>query len=307
MTGHVWLDGRLVPAGLPHLFVSDRGFALGDGVFETLRTRRGVPIEWDEHLARLRHSAAALAIRLPVDATRLRDGVSELLAADGLDAVGDAARPPGDAAIRITLSRGPLAARGTLPTGWQAVTATVAIQAWPHVPPPVALLARGITAVTSTVRRDPSHPLATIKTTSRAELVAAQLEAVEVGADEALLLTHDGRFAEATSANLFMIAGGVLATPSTAAGILHGVTRAWLLADAAARGLGLRPVERDVGQDDLTAADEAFLASSIGGIVPLTRLDGRPIGTGTPGPRTLRLRELREAWIDTESLRLRAS
>lgn len=300
MTRHpgavVWLDGRLVPADGPHLPVTDRGFQLGDGVFETLRARRGVPIEWAEHAARLAESAAALAIRLPVDAEGLRAAVVELLAAVGLDRATDP--NPGDAAVRITASRGALEGRGLLPPGWAAARATVAIQAWPYTPLPEAILARGLRAVTSSVRRDPDHPLAGVKTTSRADHVYARLEAERAGVDDALFLTADGRLAEATSANVVLVEGDRLRTPTLGAGILAGTTRAWLLRDPSVRALGLVAVETDCWPVDLTDVDEAFLCSSVAGIVPLVEVDGRPIGGGRPGERTLALRAAREAWID---------
>ena len=108
--GHVWVDGRLLPADGSHVSVFDRGFQLGDGVFETLRVRGAHPTELAEHVARLRRSAAGLDIPLPADLERrLVDGIADLLAAEGLDG------PTGDASVRITVSRGPFRGRGLLP------------------------------------------------------------------------------------------------------------------------------------------------------------------------------------------------
>lgn len=298
---HAWVDGRLVPVGEPALHVTDRGFQLGDGIFETLRARRGVIVEWDEHRARLREGAAVMAIPLPPDEI-LERGVRELLDAEHLSGPGDDRFAPGDASVRITISRGPLERRGTLPPGWDHASPTVVIQAWCHVPPASGLLERGVRAVAASVRRDPASPLAGIKATSRADYVYAKLEAERAGADDALFLTIDGRISEATSANVFAIVGEELLTPPTGAAILAGTTRTWLLADRAVRAHGLRPGERDLGPDDLVAADEAFLSSSVAGIVPLVALDGRPVGSGRPGPRSAALREARERWIDEVSL-----
>jgi branched-subunit amino acid aminotransferase/4-amino-4-deoxychorismate lyase len=103
-------------------------------------------------------------------------------------------------------------------------------------------------------------------------------------------------------ANVFAIDGDELLTPPASAAVLAGTTRTWLLADPAVGALGLRPVERDLRPDDLVAAEEAFLSSSVAGIVPLVALDGRPIGTGRPGPRAAALRVARERWIDEASL-----
>ena len=108
--GHVWVDGELLAADERHLSAFDRGFQLGDGVFETLRARGGRATELPEHLSRLHRSAAGLDIPLPVDVdARLATAIGALLAADGLDG------PNGDASVRITVSRGPYRSRGVLP------------------------------------------------------------------------------------------------------------------------------------------------------------------------------------------------
>ena len=285
---HVWIDGGLQPADARHLSAFDRGFQLGDGVFETLRARAGRPTELAEHLARLRRSATGLDIELggslEVDVTA---GIAALLAAEGLDG------PAGDASIRITVSRGTSAGRGLLPADHPI--ATVVLQAWPVPPPPPDHLERGLHLIVSAVRRDPANPLVGLKTTSRADYVYARLEARRAGGDDALFLTTDGHLSEATSANIFCVRGGELATPSLECAILAGTTRTWILGWAA--GAGLRPVEAELGPADLAGADEAFLCSSVAGILPVTRLDGAPIGSGLPGPWTVRAREAREAFI----------
>ncbi len=291
---HVWVDGRLLPADGTHLSVFDRGFQLGDGIFETLRARAGRSTELAEHLDRLRRSADGLAIVLPdgLDAM-IRTGIADLLDAEGL------AGPDGDASIRITVSRGPVHARGLLPPD-EEVHATIAIQAWPVPPPPADHLARGLHLVASAVRRDPENPLSALKTTSRADYVYARVEARRAGADDALFLTIDGRLSEATTANIFLVrraadGGDELATPSLACAILPGTTRSWLLDWG--RRAGLRVTEGDLTPADLAAADEAFISSSVAGILPVTRFAGAPIGTGRPGPWTRRARADREALI----------
>ena len=299
--GHViWLDGALVDARGPHLSVTDRGFQLGDGLFETARARRGVVIELDEHLERLRAGCQVLGLNLTAGDDQLADGIAEVLAAEGLAGAGGADDAPGDAAIRITVSRGPLERRGLLPPGFEDLVATIVIQAWPYVATTPELLGRGVRAVTSTIRRDPASPLAGVKTTSRADYVYARLEAARAGADDALFLTLDGRLSEATAANLFVIAGPTLATPPLSAAILAGTTRTWLVAHAEQLGLALAEV--DLRPAELLAADEAFLTGSVAGIVPLVALDGRPIGGGRPGPRARALRAAREDWIDAMSM-----
>jgi branched-chain amino acid aminotransferase len=304
---HLWIDGELHSAEGLHLSAYDRGFQLGDGVFETLRARAGRPTELDEHLGRLRRSASGLDIELAPDIeARIATGIAALLAADGL------AEPTGDASIRITVSRGAIATRGLLPL--EHADPTVVIQAWPVPPTPTDHLARGLRLVVSSVRRDPENPLAALKTTSRADYVYARLEARRAGADDALFLTTDGHLSEATSANIFLVRSGSgsgdpagatgevaaeLATPALACAILPGTTRTWLLGWASTARL--TPVEGWLTTADIAAADEAFLCSSVAGVLPVTRFDDRPIGAGVPGPWTLRARDAREAFIRGES------
>lgn len=299
MPSLIWLDGQLVDADAHHLSISDRGFQLGDGIFETARARRGVVIELDEHLERLRESAEAMAIQLPLGDEALAGAIDRLLAANHLGASGGEAAEPRDAAIRITVSRGVARVRGLLPAQLGDLRPTVGIQAWRHVPLPQALLERGVSAISSAIRRDPGSPLAGVKSTSRAEYVYARLEAVRAGADDALFLTTNGSISEATTANVVLIAGSTLGTPPRSAAILAGVTRGWLIAHA--ESLGFTAAEVDIRPEHLLAADEAFLCSSLAGIVPLTQFDGRPIGGGRPGPRTLAIRAAREDWIDAMS------
>ena len=301
---HVWVDGTLVPADVAHLSAFDRGFQLGDGVFETLRARSGHPTELSEHAARLRRSANGLEIALPPEIEDvLARGIAHLLAAEGLDG------PGGDASIRVTVSRGAPRGRGLLPPSG-SLEATIVIQAWPVDPPPAGHLERGLHLVASSVRRDPTNPLASLKTTSRADYVFARLEARRAGADDALFLTTDGALSEGTTANIFLVrrstAGGEeLATPSLDCAILPGTTRSWLL-EWAGR-VGLRAIEGRLTPGDLAAADEAFLSSSVAGILPVTRFQGAPIGGGEPGPWTRRARADREAMIRGEPTRAGAS
>jgi branched-chain amino acid aminotransferase len=291
----VWVDGALRPADGPHLSAFDRGFQLGDGIFETLRARGGHVTELHEHAARLERSAAGLAIELPDGMEdRLTAAIAELLAAEGLDG------PDGDASIRITVSRGAWPGRGLLPPAGRHLTPSIVIQAWPVPPPPPGHLERGIALVASSVRRDPENPIVTLKTTSRADYVYARLEARREGADDALFLTVSGHLSESTTANVFLVRrsdDGVieLATPSLDCAILPGTTRSWLLRWA--RDVGLHPVEGWLTPADLARAEEAFVCSSVAGILPVTRFDGRPIGDGRPGPWTLRARADREAFI----------
>lgn len=286
-----WVNGRLLPAAAPALPVADRAFQLGDGVFETLRVRRGVPVELDGHLRRLHAGLDTLEIRLHWSDTEIAAAIAETVARNA----------PADAAVRVTVSRGAPESRGLLPTGWRDVRATVVVQAWPNAGVPAQVLERGLRAIVSTARRDPSSPLAGVKTISRAEYVWTKLEADRAGVDDAISLTLDGHVAEATTASLAVVMGNVLRTPPLSTGVLAGTTRDWLLSADGAAAIGLDTGEAAFGLDELLGADEAILCSSVAGILPLVEVDGRPIGEGRPGPWARRLRDAREAWIVARS------
>ena len=196
---------------------------------------------------------------------------------------------------------GPFRARGVLPPD-EVAHATLVIQAWPVVPAPEAHLERGLHLIASAVRRDPQNPLATLKTTSRAEYVYARLEARRAGADDALFLTVDDHLSEATSANIFLVrvgrgrhyrAGDAVARLRDPAG--HDPLVA---ARTGPRGSGCGPFE---GAPDRAptwrARDEAFLSSSVAGILPVTEIRGRADRRWTAGAWTLRARADREAMI----------
>jgi branched-chain amino acid aminotransferase len=286
-----WVNGRLLPAGAPAIPVADRAFQLGDGVFETLRVRRGVPIELDGHLRRLHAGLDTLEIRLHWADAEIAAAISETVARNA----------PDDAAVRVTVSRGAPASRGLLPAGWRDVHATLVVQAWPNAGVPAPVLERGLRAIVSTARRDPASPLAGVKTVSRADHVWAKLEADRAGVDDAISLTLDGHVAEATTASLAVVMENALRTPPLSTGVLAGTTRDWLLGADGAAGIGLDTGEAAFGLEELLGADEAILCSSVAGILPLVEVDGRPIGEGRPGPWARRLRDAREAWIVARS------
>ncbi len=265
----VWLNGDLVAADAARIDPRDRGFLLGDGVFETFAAADGYVYRLAEHLARLRAGAALLGIPAPADDDDVVRAVQAVLEANGL------AR--GRAALRLTLSHG-VGQRGLLaPAEPHPTLLLTAVAA--SVPPET------MTAVTATVRRNEQSPAAAIKHMSYLDNVIARNEAAARGADEALMLNTAGNIAEASAANVFAIDfGGTLATPALTEGALPGVTRQAVIELAAGLDLGVRetilPVER------FAEADEAFLTNSLIGVCPLVALDGRPIGDGTGGPAT---------------------
>ena len=176
------------------------------------------------------------------------------------------------------------------------------IQAWPVVPPPADHLERGLSLVASSVRRDPQNPVVTLKTTSRADYVYARLEARRAGADDALFLTMSGHLSEATTANVFLVrraADGVDGARDPVARLRDPAGHDALVAAALGRRRGA-PAGRGLARRPTTsrAADEAFMCSSVAGVLPVTRFDGRArSATACPGPWTLRARADRERFI----------
>lgn len=279
----LWVDGRLVPADGPHLSARDRGFTLGDGLFETMRARAGIIERIERHLARLRSGAAVLEIPLPWPDDGLREAVARTLEANRL----------AEAAVRLSVSRGVALHRGLLPE--PDAEPSLVIDAYPFDGYPPELYERGMRAVTSPIRRDERSPLARVKSLCYLDNVLARRGAALVGADEALLLNTSGDLADATGSNVFLALDGALVTPDIASGALPGTMRAFVL-ERLAPALGLPAVERAVRAEELTGTDEAFLTSALLGVMPLVEVDGRPIGGGRPGAVADRLAAaLREA------------
>ena len=268
----VWLNGTLLPEDEARISPFDRGFLLGDAVFETMRTYGGRPFRVDEHLARLRRSCEAARLPYPEDA---REALDAALRANGL----------ADAALRVTVSRGP-GGRGASPRG--AGPATVLVTAVPVEPRP-DVWERGLRLAMSR-RPRPAGVDPGVKTTNYLANVLAKAEAEDAGADDALFVDADGLAVEATQANVFAVLRGALVTPPLSSGCLPGVTRAALL-DLAPHA-GLRAEERGLARAALHEADEVFLSASVLEVAPVVALDGVQVGGGRPGPVARRLHAL---------------
>lgn len=266
----VWLNGRLVDERAASVSVYDRGFTLGDGLFETMRAYGGHVFRLEAHLERLASGAERIGLPLP---DGLAVAVRSTLAASGL----------ADAALRLTISRG-LGGRGVaLPV---TVIPTVTVTAHPFEPE-ARWYADGIHAVISKNRINEHAATAGLKCLGYLGAVLASEEARAKGADDALLLDTAGHLAEGAASNLFLVRGDVLYTPPLSCGILPGITRATVIGIAA--GMGIAAREDPLPPEAVCDADEAFLTSSLRELVPLTQIDGRPVGGGRPGPLTRRL------------------
>ncbi len=249
----------------------------GDAVWEGLRLHHGRIFRLDEHLARLRRSAQALAfVSVPAD-EEITAEISRTLQANGMtDGVH----------IRLTLTRGVKITSGMDPRLNQAGPTLIVLAE--HKAP--VYDTSGITLITSSVRRPAPDSLdPKIHHNNLLTSILAKIEANNAGADDAVMLDHRGFVAETNATNIFFVTGGVLATPTTAA-CPEGITRETVLELAAGAGLTCR--EGDYSLTELYNAGVLFVTGTMGGIAPVTKLDGRVIGSGSPGPVTATLTDL---------------
>lgn len=275
MTTLVSLDGRIVPPAEAMVSVFDRGFLYGDSVFEVLRTYGGKLFGFEEHLARLERSAALALIPF---------SEHELLKREVLAVV--AATGNAETYVRVVVTRGSGKSLGLDPALARAPLRVVLATDVPALP--ASMYERGIAVISyRTQRVSEGTPAAGAKLGNYLLSILATHAAVERGAEEALILDARGQVIEGTTSNVFMVQRGALVTPPDEAGLLAGITRAKVL--ELARGFGL-PVElRTFAPEDLCAADEAFITSSIRELVPVVAVDGALAGGGKPGPITARL------------------
>jgi branched-chain amino acid aminotransferase len=264
----IWLNGRLVAREQAHIDPADRGLLLADGLFETLRAYRGHVFKIEDHLQRMSSGAAELGIPLPLDPPSIADAVRETLAANQLSET--------DAALRITLTRGP-GQRGLLPP--EDPMPTLIISAAAYASPPST---DGFIAITSKrARRNEGSVTSRLKTLGYLDNVVAQTEAEAAGADEAVMLNNRDAVACGGRSNLFAVLDGILTTPAIEEGALPGITRHAVL--ALCKNEGLEVVEGVVTRAQLRSATEVFVTNSLLEIMPVRRCDDvdLPVGAVT--------------------------
>jgi branched-chain amino acid aminotransferase len=271
------IDGRLASERDAVVSVFDHGFLFGEGVYEVLRTYRQRPFLYEPHMRRLRASAERIALPIPTTDAELRDRIAATIAAAAL---------PGEAYIRILVTRG-VGEIGYDPAN--CPSPTIVVIAKPHTELPPQAYSDGVTiALVSVVRNHPETVNPLIKSNNLLNNALAMQEAYRRGAAEALMKNHRGELAECAMSNIFLVTDGSVRTPPTTAGLLAGVTRAFVLELAAKTGT--RALEETLREEDIAAADEMFFTSTTREIVPVVRVDDRVIGLGKPGPVTQRLR-----------------
>lgn len=285
----VYLNGRFVQAERAKVSAFDRGFSYGDGLFETIRAYTGWVFALERHLRRLKKGAAQIGIPFEGDQEAWRRVMGELLRRNGLRA--------SDSSLRLTLTRGADPLGSLLP---------------PQTPPSPTLLlvTKPLDAEISERQQigigaialrwgSPFNPLG-IKSLNYLYQALAMAQARKEGAQEALFLATDGSVVEGATSNLFSVSKGILTTPPEKSGRLPGITREVVMELARKEGLTVR--EAPVPLEDLLAADEAFVTGSLKELMPLTTLDGRKIGSGSPGPVVRLLQKRYREAVEEERL-----
>lgn len=269
----VYVNGDFVPRNEARVSVFDSGFVLGDGVWEGLRLVKGRLISLEAHLDRLFEGARSIALDIGLTRQGVVAAIEETLARNGMQ---DGAH------LRLMVTRG-LKRTPNQDPRFVVGPATVVIVAEYKTPLPAAK-ARGYALFTSTFRTtSPDAFDLRLNSHSRLNLIQALIQAIHAGADEALMLDPRGFVASCNSTNFFIVRGRELWT-STGAYSFKGITQANVI--AAWRGAGNVARECDFTLAQVYSADEAFVTGTLGGVTAVTKVDGRVIGDGTPGPLT---------------------
>jgi len=273
----VWIDGQLVDKENAKISVYDHGLLYGDGVFEGIRLYSGKIFECEAHLDRLWHSARAIRLDIPISRDEFRAAMQQTIKANGFT----------DCYIRACVTRG-VGYLGISPK--KCARPSVFIIADTIELYPKEMYEKGMAIITASVIR--SHPNAIsprIKSMNYLNNILAKIEAIDAGVPEAIMLNHEGNVAECTGDNIFMVRSGQVQTPTTADGILEGITRKVVI--GLCGKLGIPCVEKTLQRHDLYIADECFLTGTAAEVVAVTKIDGRPIGSGQVGPITRKLME----------------
>jgi branched-chain amino acid aminotransferase len=269
----IWIDGKLVPKSEATVSVYDHGLLYGDGCFEGIRAYGGRILKLKSHLARMYESASLIRLTPAYDMEELEDAIRETMAANDLQ----------DAYIRLIFTRGV----GTLglhpfkcPTPGTIIIADK-IQLYPE-----ELYEQGMHVIVAKRPRIPIPCLdPRIKSLNYLNNILAKIEAIDAGVLEAIMLNTDGQVSECTGDNIFAIKDGRILTPSTSTGILHGVTRRFVIKEIAP-ACGYAVEEAVFPLDELLAADEIFLTGTAAEVIGVTKIDDTVIGDGTVGPVT---------------------
>jgi branched-chain amino acid aminotransferase len=286
----IYLNGALVPREEAKVSIFDAGFVLGDGVWEGLRVHKGTLLFLDTHLDRL--FAGARAIGLDIKMSR-EDVAAALRQTLGANRMTDGAH------IRLMVTRGEKKAPNQDPRNALG-RPTMAIVAEYKEPAP-AIVTRGLSLFTSSIRCTPASMFdMRLNSHSRLNLIIALTEAIEAGADEALMLDPNGYVSSCNATNFFFVKNGEVCT-SSGEFCFNGVTRANVIALARANDIPMRL--GDFSLDEAHAADEALVTGTFGGLTPVREIDGHVLPAALPGPLTGQLRALYAELKDADAAR----
>jgi branched-chain amino acid aminotransferase len=275
MSLKIWIDGKFYEKEHAKISVYDHGLLYGDGIFEGIRVYRGKIFECEAHLRRLNDSARAIRLTIPRGNAELKAAMEETVRINGFT----------DCYIRLVVTRG-AGYLGLNPN--KCPTPTVFIIADTIELYPAEMYEKGMSIITaSVIRLHPNSLSPRIKSLNYLNNILAKIEAIDAGVPEAVMLNQEGNVAECTGDNIFIVRDGQVQTPGIADGILEGITRRVMIRLCAK--LGVPCAEKRIQRHDLYVADECFLTGTAAEAVPVTRIDGRPIGTGQPGPVTRKL------------------
>lgn len=276
MPGRVWLDGALVDRDDAKLSVYDHGVLYGDGCFEGIRAYNGRIFKLQSHLDRMWSSAQRIRLEPAYSQQQIADAIRQTLEANNLR----------DGYIRLVFTRG-VGTLGLHPfrcpkPGTFIITDTISLY-------PDELYRDGMHIIVAERRRVPTVCLdPAIKSLNYLNNILAKIEAIDAGVLEAIMLNTDDEVAECTGDNVFAVVNGEIITPPGSAGILHGITRQFVI-DELAPAIGRAVREQSMSLGDLFSADEVFLTGTAAEVIGVSRIDDRVIGSGRMGPITAQL------------------
>jgi branched-chain amino acid aminotransferase len=277
MTQKIFINGKWFDKADAKISVYDHGLLYGDGIFEGIRIYGSRIFRLREHIDRLYESARSIRLEIPMSREKMGEAVISTVQVN----------QKVDGYIRLVVTRG-AGSLGIDPrkaSDPQVIIIVDDISLYPQ-----ELYEKGLEIVTvSTIRNHPNALNPRIKSLNYLNNIMANMEGVQAGCMEALMLNHKGEISECTADNFFLVKNGGLRTPPADACILEGVTRAAIMELAKPAGIPVR--EMALTRHDVYTADECFLTGTAAEVMPVVKVDGRPIGNGKPGPITRQLRE----------------
>lgn len=283
----IWINGELLPREDAKISVFDSGYLVGDGVWEAFRYHAGKMLFLDKHLDRLWQSAKVIGMALPFTREALKTNIMQTL---------DANRMKDHVHVRVMVTRGIKKTPSQDPRF--SISGPNVVIVAEHKQASQENKNRGISLWTSTIRRgSPDYLDPRLNCHSKLHEVQALIQAIEAGADEALMLDVNGFVATCNSTNFFMVKGREVWT-STGQYCMNGITRGHVIELCERYGLVCR--QKDFSLFDVYGADEAFVTGTFGGLTPVIKIDGKTIGEGIYGPVTRQLSDWYDLLIQDE-------